>query len=119
MLGAALVLAALVRDIRLLVTVIVPLMVAVPAIAVAVKTTGPATPAAEALRVFGPAPLPSVQLVTVATPLVFVLRGVIGSMLPPPPVTLNVTGIPATRLSSASVTTTEGATATAVPVAAV
>src|SRR4051812_31087023 len=91
-----------------------------PAIPVASNTTGdPVSPAAEALRLFGPGVAPRVQLVTVATPPASVLMGDVGSTLPPPAVTWNVTGTPATGLLSASVTTTAGDTGTALPAPAV
>jgi hypothetical protein len=77
----------LARAIRLLVTVIVPVMVAL-ATPVALKTAGgPARPEAAALMLFVPGLAPRVQLVTVAIPLISVLMGVAGSTVPPPAVT--------------------------------
>jgi hypothetical protein len=73
---------------RLLLTVMVPLIVPVPDKPVAVKTMGePVSPSADALRLLDPTLGPSVQLVTAATPSAFVLTGVLGSTLPPPAVT--------------------------------
>jgi len=66
---------------------------------VAAKMTGlPFRPGAVALRVFGPAALPSVQLPTAAIPAASVL-GVAPVRLPPPDATANVTGTPATGLA--------------------
>src|SRR3954451_17909016 len=90
---------------------------------VAVKVTTPGTLAALAVTefVFGPGIRPNVQLVKLAVPLpsVVTVAGLAGSMLPPPVATVNVTATPATGLPSASLTITDGATATAVPMVAV
>src|SRR3954467_3516056 len=76
-----------VRAIRLLLVLIVPLMVE-PVIPVASNTTGdPVSPAAEALKLLGPGLAPRAQLVSVAMPLASLFMGVVGSMVPPPAVT--------------------------------
>src|SRR5574341_1387885 len=94
------------------------MVVAAPAVAVAVKVTGlPASPLDVAVRVFAPATVPSVQLVTWATPPAFVVIGVVGSTAPPPEATANVTDTPATGLPNWSRAITDGGVATAVPAA--
>src|SRR5213078_1596815 len=55
---------------------------------------------------------------TAATPLTFVVTGVVGLTVPPPDATANVTLTPATGFPFASRTITEGATGTAVPAGA-
>src|SRR4051812_31310683 len=67
-----------------------------------------------AVRVFGPTVTPSVQLPTVAIPLAFVVA-VPPVTLPPPVATVNVTVAPGTGLPFASLMSTDGAVATAVP----
>jgi hypothetical protein len=57
---------------------------------------------------------PSVQLVTAAIPLPFVVTAVVGTTVPPPEATANVTLVPDTGLLKASRTSTAGAVATAV-----
>src|SRR5205807_8065836 len=70
-----------------------------------------------AVSVFGPAVVPSVQLVTAATPLALVVWA--APVMPPPPVPgAKVTATPATGLLKASRTITAGGTATAVPTVA-
>ena len=72
-----------------------------PAVPVAVNVTGlPVRPALAALNVFVPAVVPSVQEVSVAMPLAFVamVAGEAGTIVPPPPVTVNVTTTPLTGL---------------------
>jgi hypothetical protein len=65
--------------------------------------------------VFAPDVVPSVQLVSVAIPLAFVVAAPpTGETLPPPEATANVTLTPAFGLLFASVTSTDGAVATAV-----
>src|SRR5574341_1268423 len=95
------------------------MVVAAPAVAVAVKVTGlPASPLDVAVRVFAPAAVPSVQLATWATPPAFVVIGVVGSTAPPPEPTANVTDTPATGLPNWSRAITDGGVATAVPATA-
>jgi hypothetical protein len=73
----------------------VPRMVAETGLPVAVNPTGdPAKPGAAALSPLGPGVTPRVQLERLAVPFASVLIGVVGSMLPPPDVTSNVTGAP-------------------------
>jgi hypothetical protein len=94
----------------------VPSMVASGALPVAVNVADdPASPAAVAVRVLGPAVGPNVQLVTAAMPSPLVFMAVGGSTVPPPAVTWKVTGTPLTGLLSPSVTLTDGAMATALP----
>src|SRR5690348_1382560 len=89
--------------------------VAAPGVPVAVMVTGlPESPAAVAVRVFVPAVLPRVQLVTAATPAALVSTGVVGATTPPPPVTANVTAAPGTGLPLTSFTMTDGEMVTAV-----
>ena len=86
---------------------------------VAVKVTvAPVTPFSDAVSVFVPALEPSVQLPTVAIPLT---SDVVAApvMLPPPLATTNVTPAPDTAFPFASVTFTEGTTATPKPIVAV
>jgi hypothetical protein len=72
---------------------------AAPAVPVAVNVSGlPMRASAVASRVFVPAVVPSVQEVTRATPFAFVLIAVVGTTVPPPETTANVTGTPATGL---------------------
>jgi hypothetical protein len=93
------------------------IVVAAPAVPVPVNVTGPSAPAV-AVSVLAPAVVPSVQLVTWAIPLASVLTGVVGSTVPPPPVTAYVTLTPATGLLAASRTRTEGGIVTAAPTVA-
>ena len=94
--------------------------VAMPAMPVAVKVTGlPARPADVAVATFAPATFPSVHEVAVATPRALVRTGVTGRMLPPPPVTANVTETFATGLPLASVTLADGGAATIRPAVSV
>src|SRR5438093_5459160 len=93
--------------------------VAAPAVPVAVNVTGlPVSPVEVAVSEFGAAVGPSVHDVTAATPLAFVVTGVVGVTAPPPDATANVTLTPPTGLPFASRTITEGATGTAVPAVA-
>src|SRR5216110_2672021 len=81
--------------------------------AVAVKVTGLPVipdPATVPVSVFSPAPGPSVQLPTVATPFAS-LRDTPPDTLPPPPVTANVTVTAGTTAPSRSRTWTAGGTA--------
>ena len=92
-----------------------------PATPVAEKFTGePVKPSTVAVSVFAPATVPSVQLVRAATPLAFVatVAGDTGLIVPPPEATTKFTATPATGLLLASLTTTLGAVATAVPAVA-
>ena len=95
------------------------IVAAAPAVPVAVNDTGlPESEPDVAVNVFVPAVGLSVQLPTVATPLLFVV------WLPPvtvpfPGVTANVTATPATGLPFESRTVTDGAGLTAVPAGAV
>ena len=94
------------------------MVVALPAVPVAVKVAGlPVNPVNVALSVFVPAVVPSVQLPTVATPLLPEL-GVAPVTDPPPLATANVTVTPATTLAFASVTFPDGATGNDVPAVA-
>jgi hypothetical protein len=85
----------------------------------------PATPAAEAFMVFACVPVPeaatvapSVQPPTVAIPLT--VAGVVGAVRLPPPVRIeNVTVTPDSGLLKVSLTTTDGAVGTAVPIRAI
>ena len=98
----------------MVVTVRLPLVVAV-------KVTGlppMPLPAAVAVSVFVSAVGPSVQEVTAAIPLAFVVTGVVGLTVPPPEVTANVTATPATGLPAPSRMITAGGEATAVPAGA-
>src|SRR5438128_2215231 len=94
------------------------IVVAVPAVPVAVKVTGlPESDPDVAVRVFEPAVALNVQLPTVATPLVLVV------WLPPvivpfPGATANVTATPTTGFPFASLTITDGGAPTAVPAVA-
>ena len=93
------------------------IVVAAPVIPVALNVTGlPANEFAVAVTVFAPAAAPSVQLVSVATPLPFVTTdaGLAGAIAPPPLVSANVTVTPPTALPPASVTLTLGGAPTAV-----
>ena len=93
------------------------IVVAAPVIPVALNVTGlPANEFAVAVTVFAPAAAPSVQLVSVATPLPFVTTdaGLAGAIAPPPLVSANVTVTPPTALPPASVTFTLGGAPTAV-----
>src|SRR5512147_434199 len=95
--------------------------VALPAVPVALNVTGlPVRLPELAVTVLVPAVVPRVQLVSVATPeaLVLMTAGLAGLSVPPPTVTVNVTGTPDFPLPLASVTLTEGGAATAVPTAA-
>ena len=90
-----------------------------PTVAVAVNVTElPARPAALALSVFAPAVGPSVQEATAAMPSAPVATGVAGFTVPSPDVTAKVTETPFTGLPLASVTSTDGGLATAVPAVA-
>src|SRR5437870_2602609 len=94
------------------------IVAAAPAVPVAVKVTGlPASDADVAVNVFAPAVALSVQLPTVATPLVFVVW-LPPVMLPFPGATANVTATPVTGLPFASLTITDGGALTAVPAVA-
>ena len=94
-------------------------VVAVPGVPVAVNVTGdPVRPSLVAVSVFEPAVVPSVQLVTAATPSAPVVTAVVGSTDPPPDATANVTLTPDTGLLFASVTSTLGTTDTALPATA-
>ena len=87
-----------------------------PGVAVAPKVTGlplTSSPESVAATVLAPAFWPRVHPPTVATPSAPV-TGVAPVSCPPPPVTLNVTGMPASGLPFASRTSTAGGTATAV-----
>jgi hypothetical protein len=75
------------------------------------------SPATAADNVFAPAAVPRVQLPTVAMPAVFV-NAVAPVIEPPPDTTANVTDAPSFGLLLASLTMTEGAVGTAVPVVA-
>src|SRR6266513_3916022 len=93
---------------------------AAPGVAVAVNVTGlPANVPEVAVNVFVPTLAPRVQDVAVATPPSSVVTGTVGSTVPPPAVTANVTATPATGLPNSSVTAAAGAVATAVPTVAV
>src|SRR5439155_889769 len=86
----------------------------------AAKVTGlPVSAVAVAVSEFGPAVGPKVHDVTAATPLAFVVTGVVGVTAPPPAATANVTLTPATGFPFASRTITDGSTGTAVPAVAV
>ena len=77
------------------------IVLAAPAVALAVKSTGlPVSPAAVAVTVllFVPAVVPSVQDAIVATPLALVATTRGAPSVPPPPVTAKVTFTPATGL---------------------
>jgi hypothetical protein len=90
--------------------------IASPGVPVAVKVTGePVSPATVAVSVFAPAVVPKVQSGLVAIPALSVLTAFEDAIDPAPPLTLKVTPTPLTALPCASVTTTEGAVATAVP----
>src|ERR1019366_3435698 len=92
---------------------------AAPAVPEAVNVTGlPMSPALAAVKVFAPANAPSVQLPTVAMPLALVVCAP-PARLPPPVATANVTLTPLTGLLFASLTSTLGGVATAVPLVAV
>src|SRR5437899_2026625 len=94
------------------------IVAAAPAVPVAVKVTGlPASDADVAVNVFAPAVALSVQLPTVATPLVFVVW-LPSVMFPFPGATANVTATPVTGLPFASLTITDGGALTAVPAVA-
>src|SRR5712692_4266935 len=100
--------------------VVIASFVAAPAVPVAVNVTGlPISASAVAVKVFGPAVVPSVQEVTAAMPLAFVSTAVVGLTVPPPVATAKVTAMPATELPLASRTITDGGVATAVPTVAV
>jgi hypothetical protein len=93
--------------------------VAAPAVPVAVKDTGePVSPATVAVSVFAPAVVPKVQSGLLAIPALSVLTAFEDAIDPAPPLTLKVTPTPLTALPCPSVTTTEGAVATAVPTVA-
>src|SRR2546426_12374545 len=92
-----------------------------PATAVAENVTGfPLTPGASvpALSVLDPVPGPRVQAPTAAGPSAPVVVSP-PLTLPPPAVTVNLTGTPGTGGPAASRRTTVGATGTAVPAGAV
>jgi hypothetical protein len=89
---------------------------AAPAVPVAVKVTGePVSPATVAVSAFAPAVVPKVQSGLLAIPALSVLTAFEEAIDPAPPLTLKVTPTPLTALPCPSVTTTEGAVATAVP----
>ena len=92
---------------------------AAPAVPVAVNVTGdPVRPADVAVSEFAPAVVPSVQLVTVAMPLASVVTADVGTTVPPPVATANVTDTPDFGFPFASVTSTLGSVATAEPATA-
>src|ERR1051325_9942152 len=95
--------------------------VAASAVAVAVNVTGlPWSVPDVAVKVFGPAALPRVQLVTAALPLALgVCEAPVTLPHPPPVPGPTVAAPPATGLANASRTTTAGGTVTAVPTVAV
>ena len=94
--------------------------VAAPAVPVAAKVIGlPVSPLAVAVRLFGPAVGPSVHDVTVAIPFAPVVTGAVGTTVPPPEATANVTATAATGFPFPSFTMTEGGVATALPAVAV
>lgn len=84
---------------------------------VAVKMTV-GNPGADAVSVLTPGEAPSVQLPSVAMPLALVIAAATVSE-PPPEVMVNVTFTPATGMPAKSLTSTDGAVATALPAAAV
>jgi hypothetical protein len=89
----------------------------VPALPVAVNVIGePVRPVDVAVSVFAPAVVPSVQLVTVAIPLAFVVAE--PPITDPVPDATKITLTPLTGLLLASFTITLGAVATAVPTVA-
>src|SRR5947208_1051480 len=76
---------------------------ATPAVPVAVKVAGlPVSPVAVAVRVLLPAVGPNVHEVTAAIPLLSVITGVVGTTVPSPDATANVTLTPATGFPCAS-----------------
>ena len=86
---------------------------------VAVNVTGlPDSPLAVAVRVFDPAVVPSVHDVTLAMPFVPVVTGVVGTTVPPPDATANVTATPLTGFPFPSFTITDGGELTALPAVA-
>ena len=90
--------------------------IASPGVPVAVKVTGePVSPATVAVSAFAPAVVPKVQSGLLAIPALSVLTAFEDAIDPAPPLTLKVTPTPLTALPCPSVTTTEGAVATAVP----
>src|SRR5262245_54483307 len=92
-----------------------------PGVPVAVNASGlPVSPVDAALSVFAPAVVPSVQLVSAAMPLalVAIVAGDAGVIVPPPPVTVNVTFTPLTGLLKASRTNTDGSVGRIVPTVA-
>jgi hypothetical protein len=85
---------------------------ATSAVPVAVKTTGlPLKPATAAWTVFVPAVVPSVHVVSAATPELFVVtvKPLTGDVVPLPAVVVKVTTTPCTGLLFASRTVTDGA----------
>src|SRR5688572_26659702 len=95
------------------------MVLADPVVPVAVNVAGlPARPLDVAVRVLVPALGPSVHDVTAAIPFASVVTAVVGSTVPPPEATSNMTETPATGLPNWSVTRTEGGIATAVPTGA-
>src|SRR5688500_11158025 len=94
-------------------------VVGVPAPPVAVNVTdGGVSPVPVAVRVFGPAVVPSVQLPIVAIPDAFVVAAP-PVIVPPPLATANVIANPEMGFPNASVTRTAGGVATALPATAV
>jgi len=94
---------------------------AAAAVPVALNVTGePFGTEAAAVTVLVPALAPRVQLVSAAIPLEFVLitAGLGGLRVPPPAVTVNVTGVPLTGFPWASVTSTDGGAPTTAPTVA-
>jgi hypothetical protein len=81
--------------------------------AVALNVTG-GTPAAVAVIAFAPAPAPSVQLPTRATPAVSVVA-LAPVMVPPPALTANVTTTPRTGFALASSALTAGEIGVCIP----
>jgi hypothetical protein len=118
-LGAALTAVPIVVDCA--VTEFAAMVVGAPTPPVAENVTGlPVSPFTAAVSVLAPAVVPSVQLVSVATPLAFVttVAGLAGLVVPAPPVTVNTMLTPITGVPVASVTFTLGGAATTVPAVA-
>ena len=89
-----------------------------PATPVALNDTRPPMPATVAVRTFSPAVVPSVQLPTAATPDASV-TALSPVTEPPPAATAKTTVAPEMGIPPASVTSTLGGVATAVPAIAV
>jgi len=100
---------------RLIVPALSAMVLAVPAVPVAVKVTGlPVSVPDVAVQGVGPRGGPERPGLAVAIPFVPVSRASSGSR-PPPDATANVTATPATGYLFASRTITDGSTGTAVP----